>query len=222
MTDVFANPRILNRFDELIAEGEKQLWELQKHPSEIHDPARLSQWTTSSFNLLDKLSVSSNRFVQELERYGRVSAGSFNIGLALGVLRAARDEYTRGLAVDYHLSVASAVFGDLLAQAEYLENKGYLRAAAILAGAALEEGLRARARAASLELSGRETLIPLIHKLKAPDVGVLGELEATRLEGWARVRNKAAHGEEFDYGSEEVAQMRTEVGRTLERVIGRR
>src|SRR3990172_6378846 len=103
MTDVFVNPRIIERFDELIAEGEKQLWELRKHPGEIHDPARLSQWTTSAFNLLDKLSVSTNRFVQEFERYGRVSEGSFNIGLALGVLRAAREEYTRGLAVDYHL-----------------------------------------------------------------------------------------------------------------------
>src|SRR5881396_3774537 len=137
MIGTYVNPHIVERLDQLIKEGEQQLWQLQKNPGELRDAARVSQWTTSSLNLLDKLSVSTNRFVQEFERYGRVSDGFLNIGLALGVLRAARDEYSRGLAVDYHLSVASSVFGDLLAEAEYLEGKGYLRAAAVLAGAAL-------------------------------------------------------------------------------------
>lgn len=222
MIQTFVNPQIAERLDQLIKEGEQQLWELEKHPGEIHDPARLSQWTTSSLNLLDKLSVSTNRFVQEFERYGRVSDGSLNIGLALGVLRAAREEYARGLAVDYHLSVASAVFGDLLAEAHYLEGKGYLRAAVVLVGAALEEGLRARARVAALELGGRETLVPLIHKLKAPEVGLLDQIEAARLEAWAKLRNSAAHGEDFTLGAEEVSQMRLEVQRTLGRLLGRK
>jgi hypothetical protein len=41
-----------------------------------------------------------------------------NIGLALGVLRSANEEYIRGLAIDYHLSVSAAVFADLLAEFE--------------------------------------------------------------------------------------------------------
>lgn len=219
---VCINPQMLARFEELLAEGERLRLEARKEQGRELSSAPFTQWTTSCLNLLDKLSVSTNRFVQEFERYGQVKDGYINIGLPLGVLRAACEEYKRGLAVDYHLAVASTVFGDLLAEAQYLEEKGYLRAAVVLSGAALEEGLRSRARVASVKMSGRETLVPLIHKLKAPEVGALDELEASRLEVWAKMRNQAAHGEEVSFNSEEVSRMRLEIGRTLEAVLGRR
>lgn len=219
---ICVNPQILERFNELLAEGERLRLETRKLQGRDLPSAPFTQWITSSLNLLDKLSVSTNRFVREFERYGQVNNGQLNIGLPLGVLRAACEEYKRGLAIDYHLAVASAVFSDLLAEAQYLEEKGYLRAAVVLSGAALEEGLRSRARIASVKMSGRETLVPLIHKLKAPEVGVLDELEASRLEVWAKMRNQAAHGEEVSFNSEEVARMRLEIGRTLETILGRR
>jgi hypothetical protein len=58
---------------------------------------------------LDKLSVSTNRFVVEFEQWAKRSEGRIiNLGAALGVLKSARDEYVRGFAIDYHLAVASA------------------------------------------------------------------------------------------------------------------
>jgi hypothetical protein len=71
---------------------------------------------------------------------------------------------------------------------------GYERAAVVLAGAALEEGLKNRARAAGVEVTSKETLSPIIIKLKAMEVGVLTEFEAKRLEAVAKMRNDAAHG----------------------------
>lgn len=222
MTRVYINPDILKRFNELIAEGERLRLEARKEQGRDLPSAPFTQWITSSLNLLDKLSVSTNRFVREFERYGRVKNSLLNIGLPLGVLRAACEEYKLGFAVDYHLAVASTVFGDLLSEAQYLEEKGYLRAAVVLTGAALEEGLRSRARVTSIKMSGRETLVPLIHKLKAPDVGVLDELEASRLEVWAKMRNQAAHGEEISFNRDEVARMRLEIGRTLETILSQK
>jgi hypothetical protein len=181
MQSRFLNPDILSRFEKLISEGEQQFLEAQKNQNNILNPIRLTQWATSSLNLLDKLSISTNRFVQEFERYGRVNNDTLNIGLALGVLRAAKEEYALGLAVDYHLSVSAAVFGGLLDEASYLLKKSYLRAAAVLIGAALEEGLKTRARSVPLSVGPRETLTPLIHKLKAPDVGILNEFQAKQL-----------------------------------------
>ena len=74
----------------------------------------------------------------------------------------------------------------------------YLRkdyqAAAVLGGAALEEALKARALAIPLELSGKETLVPLLHRLKDKTVRLLTEFEATNLEAVAKMRNDAAHG----------------------------
>ena len=215
------NPNILKRLNDLIREGEQQWGIFQKTPGSIEDPVRFTQWTTSCLNLLDRLSVSTNRFVQEFEAWAKISPGRVvNLGGALGVLKASREEYIHGFAVDYHLAVASAVFGDILQQAEYLRNRGYLRAAAVLGGAALEEALRSRAKAIPIEISDKDTLVPLLHKLKAPGVGIITEVQSKTLEAVAKIRNDAAHGGPFEYHKEEVERALLEIQRILGRILG--
>jgi hypothetical protein len=223
MTDAAVNQEIVKRFDELIAEG-KCLWEdFQDSPGTIMDPIRFARWATSCLNLLDRLSVSTNRFVTEFESWAKRAPGrEINLGAALGVLTAASDEYHRGFAIDYHLAVASSVFGDLLEQSEYLLTKGYLRAAAVLAGASLEEALKTRAKAISIPLNGKETLIPLCHLLKAPDIGVLTELQSKIVEAIAKVRNDAAHGDPFNYGSTDLERTVSDCRSLMRRVLGER
>lgn len=217
------NPDIVKRFGELIGEGEEQWLEFQKTPGLIRDPVRFTKWTTSCLNLLDKLSITTNRFVSEFEDWAKRSHGkSVNLGAALGVMKAAFEEYTRGLAIDYHLAVASAVFGSLLSEAEYLLDKGYHRAAAVLIGASLEEALKVRARAIPIEIGEKETLVPVIHKLKAPGVNILTEMQSKRLEAIARLRNDAAHGGAFDYKKNEVQEAFQEVQTLLQRLLGMR
>jgi hypothetical protein len=160
MNKIFVNEVLLSRFDELIQDGEVRWGEFQKNEKKmIMDIVGYTQWSTSCLNLLDKLSVSTNRFVTQFEVWAIGGPGKqMNIGAALGVLKSARHEYSCGLAIEYHLSVSAAVFSGLLDEARYLFQKGYIRAAAVLLGAALEEGLKARARAVPLELSPRDTL----------------------------------------------------------------
>lgn len=222
MTKPFVNELLLARFDELITEGEQRWWEFQKNKKGmIIDIVGFTQWSTSCLNLLDKLSVSTNRFVTQFEVWAIGGPGKqMNIGAALGVLKSARHEYTCGLAVEYHLSVSAVVFSGLLDEATYFLNKGYLRAAVVLLGAALEEGLKARARAVPLEIGPKETLVPMIVKLKAPDVNVLTEFEAKRLEAVARLRNDAAHGGEFAYTEKEIDVAFKEVEATLGKLLG--
>lgn len=185
----------------------------------FRNPTWVTKWTTSCLNLLDRLSLSSNRFVAEFERYSHVQDGKFILALPLGVLEAARDEYQRGFAIDYHLGVAATVFGDLLAQAQYLLEKSYFQAAAVLAGAALEEGLRSRARSEGIDLEGRETLNPLIEKLCK--TGSLTAFEADRLKGVAKLRNDAAHAAGFEYGRNEVTAALNDVQATLAKLLNR-
>lgn len=215
------NSLIRQRLSDLVAEGELQ-WEEFAGAGDgvIKDPIRFTEWTTSCLNLLDKLSVSSNRFVKEFESW--VSPGPRrlpNLGAALGVLKSARTEYSLGLAIEYHLSVSAAVFDGLLDEANYLLSKGYLRAAAVLMGAALEEGLKTRARAAGIEVGPKETLTPLIGKLKASGAHLLNEFAAKRLEALARMRNDAAHGGDFSYQLEDVSRALQEVRETLEQLL---
>lgn len=222
MKQPFVNKLLLARFDELIAEGEQRWQDFQKNNERmIVDIVGFTQWSTSCLNLLDKLSVSTNRFVTQFEVWVIGGPGKqMNIGAALGVLKSARHEYACGLAVEYHLAVSAAVFGGLLDEAAYLLNKGYVRAAAVLLGAALEEGLKARARSVPIEISPKDTLSPVIVKLKAPEFQVLTEFEAKRLEAIARLRNDAAHGGDFSYTEKDVETALKEVEVTLGKLLG--
>ncbi len=106
----------------------------------------------------------------------------------------------------------------MLDEANYLLEKDYLRAAAVLVGAALEEGLKARARAVPIELTSKDSLFPVIDKLKKN--GILTEFEAKKLEACGAIRNAAAHGGEFTYSRDDVASMSKEVESTLSRLLG--
>ncbi|MCW5211952.1 hypothetical protein VU04_03470, partial [Desulfobulbus sp. TB] len=217
----YHNETFLARFDELIPEG-RRLWEEFKNNDNgiIMDIVAFTKWTTSCLNLLDKLSISTNRFVKQFEIW--VTGGperKMNIGAALGVLESARHEYSCGMAMEYHLSVSAAVFSGLLDEASYLLSKDYGRAAAVILGAALEEGLKTRARSVPLEIGARETLHPVIVKLKAPSVGILTEFEAKQLEAVARMRNDAAHGGEFKYSKAEIQLAYNQVETILRKLL---
>lgn len=218
----YVNESILRRFDELIPEGER-LWDEFKKNNEgmIIDIVAFTQWATSCLNLLDKLSITTNRFVTQFEIWVTGGPGKkMNIGAALGVLKSARHEYLSGMAIEYHLSVSAAVFGGLLDEASYLLSKDYTRAATVILGAALEEGLKTRARSTCVEIGPKETLTPLIVKLKAPAIGVLTEFEAKQLEAITKMRNDAAHGGEFNYSKIQIEGARALVESMLSKLLG--
>lgn len=222
MDTKFLNPDILERFEELIREGDRLYTELQASRNKRLDNVATTQWTTSCFNLLDKLSVSTNRFATEFEHYAHAKNEIILVGAALGVIKSAKEEYVRGLAIDYHLSVSASVFDGLLDESRYLFSKSYLRAAAVLAGAALEEGLKTRARSEGIEFTNKDGLSDIVVKLKRSDAGVLTEFEAKKIEPIGKLRNDAAHGGEFNYQSQDVQEMINEVEKILSRILGSR
>jgi hypothetical protein len=134
-------------------------------------------------------------------------------------MQSAGVEYSLGVAVEYHRSVSASVFSRLFDEADYFLSKGCLWAAAVLIGAALEEGLKTRARADGIEVGPKETLSRIITKLKAPNVHVLNEFAAKRPESLARMRNDAAHGNDLNYQLVEVSLAVREVRATLEQVL---
>lgn len=219
---IYINEGILERFNNLITEG-KRLWEEFQTNKDgiIMDVMAFTKWSTSCLNLLDKLSMTSNRFVKQFEIWVLGGPGKkMNIGAALGVLKSAKDEYLLGMAVDYHLSVSAAVFSGLLDEASYLSGKGYYRAAAVIAGAALEEGLKTYARSIPIVIGPKETLNPIIIKLKSLDIGILTAFEAKELEIIAKMRNDAAHGGEFNYSQTHIEDMLKKVELMLHKLLG--
>ncbi|MBL6448205.1 hypothetical protein JMN32_17960 [Fulvivirga sp. 29W222] len=102
----YINETVHERLSSLISEGER-LWEEFRANEKgiIEDIVSFTRWSTSCLNILDKLSVSTNRFVKQFEIWVIGGPGQkMNIGAALGILKSAKDEYSLGLAIDYHLS----------------------------------------------------------------------------------------------------------------------
>lgn len=113
---------------------------------------------------------------------------------------------------DFAQVVHADLLADLLAQAGHLLSQGYRRAAAILAGATLEEQLSKMCSRASISLNddrGRPlTGGALNNKLYSSQIytnAVRAEVEA-----WLAIRNPAAHGDpDFDrnYTDAQVSNM---------------
>ncbi|MCG8409956.1 MAG: hypothetical protein MI739_01590 [Bacteroidales bacterium] len=219
---IHINELFFERFEDLIRQGEEQWNKFQKNGTGlIEDPIEFSQWSTSCLNLLDKLSVSTNRFVTQFEEWIlRSISGPINLGAALGVLKSAKEEYALGLAIEYHLSVSATVFNGLLDEAEYLIKKKYLRAAAVLIGAALEEGLKNRAKTEGIEIPEKDNrLNPVIIKLKSSNNSILTAFEAKELEVCAKMRNDAAHGGNFSYEKKQVEEQLRKVREILDKLL---
>ena len=71
-----------------------------------------------------------------------------------------------------------------------------------------------------MDIGPRDTLTPVIVKLKAPDINVLTEFEAKRLEAIAKLRNDAAHGGDFAYSEKDVDAALKEVESILSKLLG--
>ena len=89
--------------------------------------------------------------------------------------------------------------------AGHLLSGGYKDAAASIAGAVLENGLRTIAKGAGVSVKSREDISSLNHKCAAADV--YSRLVQKKLQVWADVRNSAAHGKFEEYQTADVRDM---------------
>jgi hypothetical protein len=151
-----------------------------------------SQWVTSCLNILDRI------FGKESDHYARFKeqAEDFEIHScvmkALGVLKAAKDDYENGYLFDTRQLIQAEVFDTFLDQAEYLCTNGYHAPAAVVGGSVLENGLRELCIRLGLPLAPTPKLDTMNADLaKAGAYNLLTQKQITAL---ADLRNKAAHG----------------------------
>jgi hypothetical protein len=130
-----------------------------------------------------------------------------------GVLRALRADYEAGRLRTFQQMVHADLFADFLEMADHLLEQGYKDAAAVTAGAVLEEHLRklcglhsvatAVPDAAGMERPKKlDTMNTDLVKASAYD-----NIERQSVQAWAAVRNAAAHGEYTKYDAGQVRGM---------------
>jgi hypothetical protein len=83
----------------------------------------------------------------------------------------------------------------------------------MLIGAVLEDGLRRIAEEKDVEVTSRDALASLSHRLEA--AGLYNRLKQTQLQVWIRIRNDAAHGHFDEYALADVQQMHLGVSQFL-------
>lgn len=204
-----ADQRILDRFTELLALGEKVL-ATRTPPSNVIEScsvdARLAnQWMVSSIGLIQRVlgpdSPHAKRFAKLMVRSSRWSAAS----QAFGVLRAAEDDVKSGALFEVRKLVEAELFDDFLDQAEHLLKAGYYQPAVVVAGCVLEDGLRKLCTRQGITLSAKPKLDSMNATLAKS--GLYTKLTQKRITAMADLRNSAAHGKWSDFDKKEATTM---------------
>jgi hypothetical protein len=212
---------VIARLKELIQRGDAVLATRRDPPSNsIGFDSRVDgqlahQWFTSVQNILARV------FGEKSEHYRNFSMQSGTQGLsysptrrALGVLKAALEDYEQGYLFNLRELVEAEVFSDLLDQARALLAAGYFMPAAVLVGAVLEDALRRLALRADIELPE----IPKLDRVNAQlaKAGLYSKLAQKRITAIADIRNSAAHGDWTAFSADDVNEMHAWVSRFLE------
>jgi hypothetical protein len=141
-----------------------------------------------------------------------LSGGSRIRSLAC-ILTALRSDYEADRLQSFRELVHADLFADLLEQADHLLEQGYKDAAAVTAGAVLEEHLRklcSRHTVPTTFTDGAGNVRPKKLDTMNADLAkssAYGKIEQQSVTAWAAIRNAVAHGEYTKYTSEGVLLM---------------
>jgi hypothetical protein len=205
--------RILDKLHELIQFGEEVKRTLYD-PRSI-DPSYTGdygvnfelahQWGTSCLNLLRRVLGSNSVHFKNFESLFPDFRLYSPVTQALGVLKAAKEDYEQGFLFDTRTLIEAEVFDDFLEQAEHLLDSGYYQPAAVVVGSVLEDGLRKLCTRHEVPLSGKPKLNTMNADLAKQ--GVYNKLKQKRITALADIRNKAAHGEWDEFTKSDVEDM---------------
>jgi hypothetical protein len=190
--------RIAQVFDTLINDGEAVL-KTQFHvqfENDYVDDRLMAGWAVNAQTLIRSVFGTAS---DHYERTKQLVDGSNFLTTAvalLSVLKAAKSAWDQGLSFDMQALARADVEADLIEQAGALLDGGWELPAAVLAGAVLEEHLRAIAPSwgvATQNAQGKPlTLDPLNNELKK--AGAYDGIMQKRITYFASLRNDAAHG----------------------------
>jgi hypothetical protein len=196
----------IGRCQDLIDQGTKLLATKRPPPPNVVsdysvDSGAFYEWKASGLSFVKMVFGDGHTHFRLFE--GSVKHPYFNDALqGMGVLKAGYEELRGGFLGRVQDLVAAEIFTDFLEQAVHLLEAGYKDAAASVAGAVLEDGLRRIALGQKVAVKTNDDLSSLNHKLADRQV-------YTRLvqKVWNDTRNNAAHGKFEEYKVEDVSEM---------------
>lgn len=172
--------RIIKRFSELDLDRNRIAPEWHK-------------WSTSVLNLLENAGLRTHRqnfrsiYNHSFARRGLMTT---DLDAALGVFRAAKEDYEGGYVFSLEKAVSGELFGDFVLLAEQSLAEGYKDVAAVLACAALEDALKRYARTEGLDVDNAD-MQQVVNALKSK--GLVSGAQKTLLDPMPKIRDFAMH-----------------------------
>lgn len=214
--------KVASRLEELIRSGDKvkqTVYDPREHNPLYQgdygvDYELAYQWGTSCLDLLDQV------FGKDSAYYANFETQSSKLHLynwmiqALGILRAAKNDYEHGHLFNARILIEAEVFDDFLDQGAHLLDSGYYQPAAVVIGSVLEDGLRKLCMRNEIALSDKPKLDSMNNRLAKQDV--YNKLTQKRITMLADIRNKAAHGEWDEFTKADVEDMLRSVRQFME------
>ena len=162
-------------------------------------------WRTQTVIFLDDFLGKEHDYTSTFRSMVATLGQENELETGIAILEAVKEDIEQGYLHRFRQLVAEELWSDLFEQAQHLHDHYYTYAAASIAGAALENGLRELATTRSIEVTGREDLNALSDKLK--NGKVISELERKQMSFLIGVRNAADHGEFDKVTPDDVAKL---------------
>ena len=233
--------KILNRFDDLIAEGERIQEAIERVPGqpitsftgvglrqERHTPdtyrvdrQSFGQGRPRGTTLLDQVIRADSIHRQTLEQFRTLGNRRDHLESGISVLRSLREDVEAEFLADIETLVEAEVASDYMSQAQGLIGEGTVGhydhvPAAVLAGAVLEKTLRTLCgkQDPPIAVSKDDGSPKTLNPLidDLKKAGVYNETQAKQLRHWADIRNEAAHGRFDAFNRGQVEQMIQGIG----------
>jgi hypothetical protein len=215
------NKKYIQRFSELQQQLEhiestrhkEHLEHLNNREVEMVDWEAFSEWKVKAKTLLINSCGADSEHYKEFRKADElgVLGSSFEVLLHMrAFFRAAKEDYEGGYLTSARSLVQAEVFDSVLEQSSELLSSGYHVAAAVIAGVALETGLR--------ELCNRHSVAHgKLNKMNDDLVkaSVYNLLQQKRITALADIRNNAAHGIVGKFTEEDVRLMIRDVDQFL-------
>ncbi len=172
------------------------------------------EWGTSGLSILKRgFGIDSVHF-QKFQDVFKEIVYFDNVKSAIGILRAAKDDYENGYLFDTRTLIEAEVFDEFLEHAEELFEKNYYQAAAVIAGCVLEDGLRKLGQRKIPNFPTDKTIDPM--NVELTKAGIYNALWQKKITALADIRNKAAHGKWKEFTEKDVEDMIRDVRRFME------
>ncbi|MEM7535215.1 MAG: HEPN domain-containing protein [Chloroflexota bacterium] len=208
--------RILTRF--------KELAETIDHNSpfshdEIIDTRAFTAWGVSAHSLISRVfGTNSIHFSEFNNAFKTIRDHDYEvyddyIDVCLGAFQSAYHDFQNGYLFDVRTLVNAELGDTILEQAKSLLKGNYKDIACVVAGIALELGLKDLCRQQGVTYTGKTKLEDLNTNLRKKDI--YNESMRKQITAWIALRNYAAHGEWDEYTHADVKYLINGVERFL-------